>query len=332
MNRPFLIAVYIFFGTLLTLRLILSNPQTIPISDENGLGLFSTSVRHYLVNINNQIFQPKTAALVNGVLWGDKSSFSRKDWSLLRSSGLTHIAVASGMNLVLLTGVLTLILPKKRDLNIILSLLIASIYALVTGFQAPIVRALLMLVFTYSATLTGRPSAKFSGLLLAGYILLMISPEQITSISFQLSFMAAAGQLMIPTFTARIIALNRFIISDLTQTVMAQILTLPITVSIFGNYSIASILVNALVLWSVSWIMILGGVAGFVGWLFLPLGRLLALPLEGLSFYFWQVVGYFGSQSWSLVRTPHIDLTVCLSYYLILLGAYLLIKHRLRSG
>src|SRR6185369_10622366 len=117
------------------------------------------------------------------------------------------------------------------------------------------------------------------------------------------------------------------IISDLTQTFMAQLLTLPITVSNFGNYSLTSILVNTLTLWTVSWIMIGGALAGFAGWIYLPLGRLLSLPVEGLSFYLWQVVGYFGNQEWSMLRVLKVDLAICTAYYLILIGLYFAFKN-----
>jgi competence protein ComEC len=80
---------------------------------------------------------------------------------------------------------------------------------------------------------------------------------------------------------------------NLASTLAAQTLTLPIMVFNFGSYNSLSPLVNALVLWTIQWVMIIGALGGILGLINLELGRFFCLLSWPLLTYFVEVVKLF---------------------------------------
>jgi hypothetical protein len=74
----------------------------------------------------------------------------------------------------------------------------------------------------------------------------------------------------------------------------AQIGVAPILYYTFGYINILSPIINALVLWTVSYITILGMIAGVVGICVEPMGKAILFILYPLTSWFILVVEYFG--------------------------------------
>jgi len=323
MGRGLLIFIYIFLCLSLAARLagFYSNRNG-PVSGNKIAALegYSRSVRKQLVVVNQRILTEPAASLVSGVLWGEKETFSASAKRALRVVGLSHIVVASGMNLVLLGGLLSLVLRGLHQYRPAVFIFMILIYTFITGFDPPIVRAAVMIITIAVAQLWGRALLFYWPLVLAAYILIFISPQIIELVSFQLSFLAMTGQVVLGYLSERLKVLNSFLIADFAQTVAAQLFTLPILLSNFGNYSPLSIIANVLVLWAVPWLMALGLLAGIVSMFSISIGLVIALPLQPLSFYFWSVVALFSNQDWLLIKFKFSDPLFYLGYYLLLLG------------
>ena len=122
--------------------------------------------------------------------------------------------------------------------------------------------------------------------------MLFISPNLISDIGFQLSFTATLGLILIPKIRA--IGKIWVIGNDINTTIAAQIATLPILLINFGTYSIYSVLVNGLVLWTVPILMAIGWIGALVGLIFIPLGQLIIYLCYPLLIYFEKIVDFFG--------------------------------------
>ena len=140
-----------------------------------------------------------TAPLVKALLTGDRSGLDRTTVMIFRSSGASHILALSGLHL----GILYLILrrltyplgnsPGARKFRFILTLSSASLYTLMTGASPSIVRAFLYITIGETASLLDRHKDPAAILLSALTIQLALKPEVITSLGFQLSYLAMAG-------------------------------------------------------------------------------------------------------------------------------------------
>ena len=235
------------------------------------------------------------SSLLAGMVLGSKnlpSDFYQK----LQNSGTLHVVVASGANIALLVAPLMeiFLLVFSRRLAAVFLIFIIWFYALLTGFEPPILRASLMASFSFLALLLGRRTLAWWSLILSVFFLLLINPQYIFDIGFQLSFLATAGILW---FSPPLKKLFRFlpviIHESWCMTLSAQIATLPVLLFTFHRFQPLSPFVNAALLWTVPWITSLGMVSLFLGLIWYPLGQGIAYLIYPLSSIFIFVTGIF---------------------------------------
>ena len=110
-----------------------------------------------------------------------------------------------------------------------------------------------------------------------------------------------------------------FITGDITTTLAAQIGTLPIMLGTFGNYGVLSILVNALVLWTVPVVMTAGSLAVLAGFIFAPLSKIFLYPAYPFLFFFQEVVSFFGRSNVQ-ISIQNVPVEIWLGYYFLMLA------------
>lgn len=140
-----------------------------------------------------------TGALVKALLTGDRSGLDRHTLDVFRASGASHILALSGLHL----GIIYLILirictplgnsPAARKARFALIVSLSGFYCLMTGASPSIVRAFLFITINETAKLTGRNKEPARMLLASLTIQLALKPEVISSVGFQLSYLAMTG-------------------------------------------------------------------------------------------------------------------------------------------
>ena len=140
-----------------------------------------------------------TAPLLKAFLTGDRSGLSRDTVQIFRGSGASHLLALSGLHI----GILYLLLSRllwplgnslaARRVRYVLTLGTAGFFTLMTGASPSIVRAFLFIVLNETARLTGRPGKPLRTLSTALLVQLVLSPQAIASVGFQLSYLAMAG-------------------------------------------------------------------------------------------------------------------------------------------
>ncbi|MFH0913517.1 MAG: ComEC/Rec2 family competence protein, partial [Candidatus Omnitrophota bacterium] len=108
-------------------------------------------------------------------------------------SGTVHILVVSGFHVGIVTFIIVLFL-KLMHLSRIARFYVGTpllvIYCLMTGASTPAVRATLMAIIFMVAYLVKRQADIYNSLALASLFILGISPNQLFSVGFQLSFIS----------------------------------------------------------------------------------------------------------------------------------------------
>jgi competence protein ComEC len=108
----------------------------------------------------------------------------------------------------------------------------------------------------------------------------------------------------------------------LTATLAAQVLTLPLILSAFGNLSLIAPLANVLLVPVVPYAMLFGSLALAGGLLWLSLGQalglLLWLPLTWIA----QGVAILAQPSWAAILMPPLPLWALLAYYAAVGGVW----------
>jgi competence protein ComEC len=146
--------------------------------------------------------------------------------------------------------------------------------------------------------------------------MLFLWPQFLTDVGFQLSFASTLGIIIIPSLCKK---WENALSGDFLTTVSAQAATLPILLGSFGTYSVWSVVVNALVLWTVPILMILGGFAAIASFVFAPLSRVLLYLCLPFLIYFQSITGFFAGLKGSLI-VQSLPRQLTAAYYLLLIS------------
>ncbi len=297
-----------------------------------GLAEQFVPTRDKLAQINSELLPEPQAGLLSGIVLGAKGGVDSELKKTLVKTSTIHIAVASGQNLTLVAGFLmglTPILGRKKTLILVLASALS--YSLLSGMQVPILRALIMFGFGVVAQILGKEKEGLFITLLTGLLMLIYHPEWLYSVSFQLSFMATLGVIVLSPLLISKLELLGFLKDDVGVTISVFLLTLPIISSNFHQLSLIGLVVNSLVLWVVPILMIGGAVMLLLGLIIFPLAELLSIILQLMLNYFLIITGYFSTLSWGIIYIGKISLFIWLGYYLLIFGLMLILKNKAQS-
>lgn len=240
--------------------------------------------------IERAIPEPEVS-LGTGYLLGQKNSLPEELEEQIRITGLTHVVVASGYNLMILVIFARKALSRiSKYLATLAGGTMIAGFMLITGLSPSMSRAGLVAGLGLLAWYYGRRLHPLILLPFAAAITLLIRPAYIWGdVGWLLSFAAFAGILMLaPLLHSYFWGENKkpgFIRELFIATLSAQILTLPIIIYVFGQYSPYALLANILVLPVVPFAMMFTFIAG-AGSLLLPgLAHIFGLPATALLKY-----------------------------------------------
>ncbi len=231
------------------------------------------------LEVINQVLPEPQASLLNGILFGVKTTLPRDLYQALIATGTIHITALSGQNISILSRIICgLTLPLGRKISIWITVFSIVFFVWFVGFEPTIVRAAIMGSLSLLAVYFGRRNWSLLSLILAAGIMLLINLEWASTISFQLSFLATLGIILFAGTEAKpgkegvLFEIKRELSINLRTTLAAQICTVPVVFVYFHQVSLISPLTNVLIGSLIAPIMLLGLMTGFLGWLFLPLG------------------------------------------------------------
>ena len=276
---------------------------------------FLNQIRQKIVDICEKSFSQAYSSLLVRILLGVKAPFSKSITTSFRITGVTHVIEASGMNVTLVGGFLLGIVSRffKRRLSLVITIFGILFYTLLSGLGPSIVRAAIMGIVAFSGQLFGRQYTPVYGLFLAAGVMLFWDPLLLGNVGFQLSVGSTLGIILLKPM----IPLKGLLLDDIGTTFAAQIATLPILLSTFGSYGLLSLVVNALVLWTVPLLMILGGIGVVGGLLWNSLGVIILQLCLPLLWYFVGVGAYFGKFNLPF-QIQQMPVLLSLGYYLLL--------------
>ena len=289
------------------------------------------SIRQRLINLFNASLPSSFAGLLLGITFGIKESMPKAFLDNLKLVGVVHVIAASGMNVTMTAGFLSSIalIFFKRQVALFVSILGILFYAFLAGFEPSILRASVMGILVFSSQILGRQSLASYSLLLTAFLMLFISPDLVNNLGFRLSFLSTAGILYFQPLFLRLKFFHKFslISESFATTFSAQLATLPIFALTFGTYSLWSVPVNMLVLWTVPYLMLLGALGAFLGFIFTPLGQLVLVLNLPFLYYFELVVNFFASKG-GVITFPVLGWQFAVSYYCFLTAFILFLRKK----
>jgi competence protein ComEC len=238
----------------------------------------------FLLALEQQLIEPQVG-LAEGLLLGVKRALGEDLENIFRETGIIHIVVLSGYNIMIVVTFITFILSQflQPKWQVAFGILAIVIFAVMVGLSATVVRASIMASLLLLVQLTGRQYFALRGLLLAGIVMLVINPYLLVfDTGFQLSFLATLGLILLSpilisklTWVPSLFKAREFLVA----TIATQIMVLPLLLYQIGQFSVVSVIVNVLVLPMVPVAMLLTFFTGLASILLPPL----ALPLSYLT-------------------------------------------------
>ncbi len=135
--------------------------------------------------------RPELAALLRAMMLGETSELSAEQRTLFMQSGTMHLFAISGLNIAVISGaiqavLLLLRLPPWARFGIGIGLL--WLFVDITGAAPSAVRAFIMAAFLQAAFVVRRPANPLAALVASALLVLLISPLQLFSASFLMSY------------------------------------------------------------------------------------------------------------------------------------------------
>lgn len=271
-------------------------------------GMTFTSFHRYLARaIREKIkgtFPQSASGFMTALLTGDRTELDRDTAAsvAMERSGITHIVAVSGMHVAILAGFLFAVLGHSA-LAAVLAVPVMLVFMAVSGFSPSVVRAVVMQAALLAAPLFYKENDSLTSLSLAMLILLLINPYAVAGVSFQMSFAATLGIILVTPgiqnkLTSRLPkgkslkkGLALWVSGTFSTTLGALLFTTPISAYYFGSVSLVAPLTNLLVLWAVTPAFIVGAITVGAAFIWLPMGRILAYIPAALVKYILFIAG-----------------------------------------
>ncbi len=280
---------------------------------------FPEQLRQQFSSFLVQSLAPESAALYQALLLGYRGNIPKRTLEKFKTGGVLHLLAISGLHLSLLaSGMAAFVLfCLKRSQWLLLHTYVPALavaltiptlfaYSLIAGMNLPVFRALVMAVLAAYALFIHRFKSMQHLLAAAAFVILTVHPIALNTASFQLSFAAVAGIVLLtqkigPWWLAvkRSNPLKGYLLlvpMGLLVSTAATMATLPIMLVHFGRFSLIGPVVNLLIEPLLCfWALPLGLIALPLS-LFAPEAATAVLHLGALGFQFSDTILSIGSQ------------------------------------
>jgi len=273
----------------------------------------------FLDSVSRAIPQPH-AALIGGLVVGAQESLGEDLLRDFRVVGIIHIIVLSGYNVTIVAeAIMRFFGFLSRKTRLFIGGITITLFAILVGGTATVVRASIMALIVVVARATGRTYDISRALLMAAFIMLLVSPKILAfDPSFQLSFLATLGLIYLAPIVEKglgFISTKWQIREFATATIATQIFVLPLLLFLMGELSLVAIFVNVLVLAVVPITMFFGFLTGIVG----IFASTLSLPFAYVSFvfleYILRVVDFFAQLSFASISVNAFPVWLAIAVY-----------------
>ena len=234
------------------------------VADDPRLAVFRDALAQ---PIRSRVPEPE-AAVVLGIVLGERASIPRDLKDAFAVTGTAHLLAISGSNMTLVASAVAFALRHRTGPLVVAAGTVVAVaaYSVLVGLGASVVRAALMAAVTALGLALGRGAAAANGLGGAVAAMLIADPRNATDVGFQLSVAATGGLIAWQRPLAeRFLRLPQLLGDALAATIAASAPTIPIVAAVFGRISLISPLANLVAVPLFAPIMSFGAATAAVG-------------------------------------------------------------------
>ena len=159
--------------------------------------------RQNFADYTDSVLSPNEAGIADAVIIGEKSRIAQNIIDNYRNSGLAHFLSVSGLHLgtiaCLVFFVIRFLLAlfpiialrwNIKKIAAVFAILFSALYLVISGMATPAERAFIMTTVVFIGILFDREAISMRMVSFAALVVLVISPQALISVSFQMSFAA----------------------------------------------------------------------------------------------------------------------------------------------
>jgi len=306
-------------------------------------------VRSRIADTLQQSLPEPQAGLATAILLGMRDNLSPELSTDFVATGTAHILAISGFNITVVMGMFLALavwaIGRRRGFYVWLTVAGMWLYVSLTALQPPVIRAAIMGTVLLLAEFFGRQRSGITALAFTGAIMVAIQPQVLWQASFQLSFAAMAGLVILAPpwqhrtaeYVAQTFGRNgslaraaNSILDSLAVTVAASIAVYPLVAALFGNLSVVGLPATFFASLALSPIIATAAITALLGMVAPPLGWVAGWAAWLFLTYLTWVVQSFAALPFTSVLTAPLQLWHIWLYYVVVLGVFLGIQHRKR--
>lgn len=304
---------------------------------ENRKGNFIYSFQERLKVVLDDGLSNQNSDIAYSVLVGDKSELDSDVRDSFSYAGISHVLAVSGLHVGFLVALITFLLNLcriGRRSRFFITTFILLIYSCLCGFTPSVLRASFMIIILLLAGVLGEEYDGINSLSLAGIIILLISPIQLFSLGFQLSFMCVFMIMTLADKTTRFLVLHNVNSKIATAVSISFCVTLGssiILANTLHEISIISILSNLIVIPIFSIVYPLLFVLSVLAMIISPLSKLLFVP-EVILHFIKIIADWFAGLNFAHFRVFNLGGLLLFVFILFsLVVKYLMINRKIKT-
>lgn len=250
-------------------------------------------------------------SVVSALTLGYRTEIDQETLDYFASTGAMHVLSVSGLHVALIfmiLGFLLSFLKRGKIGPIVFSVVMISflwIYAFISGFSPPVQRSTVMFTFVIIGNGIRRPVNIYNSLTASALFLIMLNPNVLFDVGFQLSYLAIFGIVLIQPALNNIFELTNPILkwtwSLFTVSVAAQLMTFPLGFFYFNQFPNLFWLSNFVVVPITTFIMWFG-ISFFIFSPFHGLSMFVGLIIQKLTYVMLAALKAMDTQPIALTR------------------------------
>ena len=279
-------------------------------------------------NLSKFAIQADELSIINALLLGQRQDISPEVYRNYTQAGAVHILAVSGLHVGILLLLLNIVLrpfellKNGNVIKTVILVILLWLFALIAGLSASVVRAVFMFTIFAIAMNLKRPTNSYNTAAISMFFLLLMKPNFIFDVGFQLSYVAVIAILTFQPILDKLWKPKWKIVTYfwniLTVTIAAQIGILPLSLFYFHQFPGLFFLSNLVI------IPFLGLILG-MGLIVILLASINLLP-EIIAVFYGNIiklmnsfVEWIASKDSFLIKEIHFNIDHVLFCYLLLM-------------
>jgi len=277
-----------------------------------NMGNWAEKVRDRLVAMLSEALPNREErSVVSALTLGYRTEIDQDTLDYFASTGAMHVLSVSGLHVALIFMILGFLLSflKRGKIGPVLFSVVMIcflwVYAFISGFSPPVQRSTVMFTFVIIGNGIRRPVNIYNSLTASALFLILLNPDVLFDVGFQLSYLAIFGIVLIQPALNNIFELTNPILkwtwSLFTVSVAAQLMTFPLGFYYFNQFPNLFWLSNFVVVPITTFIMWFG-IAFFIFSPFHGLSMLVGLIIQKLTYVMLAALKAMDAQPIALTR------------------------------